>query len=67
MRDEETGYLTGFEAGEMAAAVTRIVKDRGLRARLSRGARSLVEARYARGFAETSEPRTELFIPGFRV
>ena len=44
--DDETGYLVDSDPRAMADAVQRIVGDRGLRRRLSRNARQLVEERY---------------------
>ncbi len=46
VRDDETGYLVGFEAAEMADAVHRIIGDRDLRSRLSQAARQFVAEHY---------------------
>ena len=44
---EQTGLLCGHDGHEMGAAVTRILRDRALRARMGEGGRALVEARYS--------------------
>ncbi|MNC91228.1 hypothetical protein D3C83_74460 [compost metagenome] len=48
MRDDETGYLVGFDAVEMADAIQRISGDRSLRSRLSQAARQWVVEHYER-------------------
>lgn len=50
--DGETGFLVDFDSGDMASALTRIVTDRALRARLAAGARRRVEQHYTRAKAE---------------
>jgi glycosyltransferase involved in cell wall biosynthesis len=50
--DGETGYLTDFDAEEIAKAVGSIVADRPLRDRLAAGARRLIEAKYSFAAAE---------------
>jgi glycosyltransferase involved in cell wall biosynthesis len=52
VRDGETGYLSGSEPNEFAAAIGRIVADRELRARLSIGARAVAEREYSVASAE---------------
>jgi glycosyltransferase involved in cell wall biosynthesis len=47
--DGRTGYLVGGDALALAGAVERIVEDRGLRERLSVGARQLAIERYGGG------------------
>ena len=51
--DDETGFLVDFDPGDMAFAISRIVTDRALRARLAAGARRRVEQHYTRAKAET--------------
>jgi len=46
--DDETGYLTGFDARSLADAVERVVTDRTKRARLSKAALATVHNRYNR-------------------
>ena len=50
--DGETGFLVGFDAAEMADALTRVVANRALRKRLAEGARRRVETHYTRAKAE---------------
>ena len=50
--DGETGYLTGFDADEIAKTVGSIVADRPLRDRLAAGARRLIETKYSFAAAE---------------
>lgn len=50
--DGETGFLVGFDAAEMADALTRVVANRALRERLAEGARRRVETHYTRAKAE---------------
>lgn len=45
--DGESGYLVGFTPAEAADAIERVIRDRQLRDRLSRGARPLVEEKYS--------------------
>lgn len=45
--DGESGYLTGFGAGEIARRLAEVSGDRSLRHRLAEGARRIVETRYA--------------------
>lgn len=45
--DAETGFLTGFDAVEMADRIEEIVRDRALRRRISEGARRLIAERYS--------------------
>jgi glycosyltransferase involved in cell wall biosynthesis len=45
--DGETGYLTGFEAAEMASAIERIFRDRPLRDKLSQGAERVIDTEYS--------------------
>lgn len=68
VRNDETGYLVGFDAAEMADAIQRIGNDRNLRSRLSQTARQLVVEQYRRErcerifwntFAQQDEPATE--------
>ncbi len=49
----QTGQLVDFDAAQMAQAVQSILADRALRARLSLGARHIVEARYTYPRAES--------------
>jgi glycosyltransferase involved in cell wall biosynthesis len=51
--DGETGILVGFDTGEMAAAMLKVLGDRKLHARLAQGARDLVFRRYSRSSAES--------------
>jgi glycosyltransferase involved in cell wall biosynthesis len=48
VKDDETGFLVGLNAEEMADAINRIISDRNLRQRLSAGARELVVEQYSR-------------------
>ena len=48
VRDGQTGFLTGFNEFDMAAAIARIVSDRVLRDRLGERARCLTVQRYNR-------------------
>lgn len=48
----KTGMLVDFDARQMAQAIEAIVADRNLRARLSAGARQLIEDRYTPAAAE---------------
>jgi glycosyltransferase involved in cell wall biosynthesis len=50
--DGETGFLVGFDAAEMADALTRVVANRALRERLAEGARRRLETHYTRAKAE---------------
>jgi glycosyltransferase involved in cell wall biosynthesis len=44
--DGETGYLTGFDAVEMANAIEKIFRDRPLRDKLSLGAERVIDTQY---------------------
>ena len=46
VEDGVTGYLCEFDATDLADKAFRIIADRDLRARLSRGARTVAEQRY---------------------
>lgn len=48
VRDDETGFLVNFDAGEMADAIKRIISNGNLRQHLSEGARQLVVEHYNR-------------------
>jgi glycosyltransferase involved in cell wall biosynthesis len=50
--DDHTGYLVGFNAFEMADAITRIIGNEVLRDRLAEGARALVLRNYSVAKAE---------------
>jgi len=47
VRDGENGYLTGFDAEEIAARIVAVCADRALRSRLSAAARRTVEIGYS--------------------
>ena len=47
-----TGELVNFDANNMANTVVKIIQNRSLRAKLSEGARKLVEDKYSQKFAE---------------
>jgi len=47
VRDGDNGYLTTFEAHEIASRWTEIVRDRSLRSRLSASARRTIEIGYS--------------------
>lgn len=49
VRSGETGFLTGFTAAELAAAIARVVTDRAARAAMGANARRLAEAEYGIG------------------
>lgn len=51
--DDQTGYLTGFDATALAAAIQSVISQRSTRDRLSAGARELVENRYSKKRAES--------------
>ena len=52
--DGVTGFLTGFDAAQIAARITQVVTDRPLRDTLAANARAMAEAAYATGvFART--------------
>ncbi|MCH8213380.1 MAG: glycosyltransferase family 4 protein [Proteobacteria bacterium] len=52
--DGVTGFLTGFDAAQIAARITQVVTDRPLRDTLAANARAMAEAEYANGvFART--------------
>jgi glycosyltransferase involved in cell wall biosynthesis len=51
--DGETGFLVNFNPEEMAAAIARILADRGLRESLAIGARQMVQQSYTRDKAES--------------
>lgn len=44
--DDQTGFLVGFDAGQMADAIKKSISERKRRAQLGAGARSLIEKRY---------------------
>lgn len=46
VEDGGSGFLTGFEAGEIARALSRLSADAALRAQLGARGRAIVEARY---------------------
>ncbi len=47
VKDGVTGFLTGFDAAEIASRITQVVTDRSLRDTLSANARAMAEAEYA--------------------
>jgi glycosyltransferase involved in cell wall biosynthesis len=49
--DGETGYLTGFDAADLAAAIERVIGDRGHREELALGARRTITSRYSEAAA----------------
>jgi glycosyltransferase involved in cell wall biosynthesis len=51
--DGKTGCLVPFDAADMAAAIARILADRGVRESLATGARQMVQNNYTRDQAET--------------
>jgi glycosyltransferase involved in cell wall biosynthesis len=58
--DGQTGYLVDSDPEQLAKSVKAIIDDRALRARLSDGAREIVEARYGTRNAE------KIFMDAFR-
>lgn len=52
VKDDETGYLVDFDEQGFADAIARIIQNRDLRDRLSKNARSRVEADYSQAAFE---------------
>ena len=51
-----TGFLTGFDAAEIAARIIQVITDRPLRDTLSANARAVAAAEYASAvFARTAD------------